>query len=799
MRPVFLGCLLLLLPAASATAQVQVQVDVRLEKTRYLAGEPIVIVVDVTNVGDKAVGYSVCEGAVRLDVTGAERRVPPHISGCFSGMGSAVGGVGCAGDPPPMLTVGQTTSARYLLKEYTLRPGHYQLTASGKVGVAGVQVNRTLTLDIAEATKDELQRSLAPLVLQADGADAVRRRQARDALIESAPPFLEALIARFAAEEQHNRSAIEALGRIGTTGSRTHLKNFFRMADEARRFTIVQALIGVRQSGDAAFLGSVLQDETVDPTTRRYAALGLGYIGGDEAVPYLEAAFPAASLEIRSSIATALGNTRSRAAVPVLIGMFGNNPSREHVCGALRTLTHQTWCDGTADDPVAKRRHWLRRWNQTRSTAAMFGTDDCPADPVVPSGPPRVAAVEPAAASGLPKISSLRPAVAAPNSIMDVSGYALGLEDSSSVRVLFTQGHVSHIARISSSGRVLSRDPDGAIQYMDVVVPPELAPGQWQLVIDANGRRSEAMAVEITTVPDVELIGISPPRPHPAQGVLLDTKAPAQIDDRVQLTDARGRQWRIATGISSYGISLTLPDEVADGATSLQVVRRENGGDRLSAPLVFFVTSEPLALNPSAVGLMTPVAPGQWTDLAKDGESEFEIRRSDRIEVEFRQGNVAVISEARGPDSVHIQVPVRLRPGAVSVRNRTWIEQTASAWSAPTAFRILERPVPPSITMIEAGPVRDLVWWPGDAAPTFIQAHPGEALVLRGHFPVARTADLRIQLRGTRETVELPATDVDAGVRVHIPARAAFGDWRLLIGTRDGRIRPREITTVRVR
>ncbi len=47
--------LVLLLAASSASAQVAV--DVRLEKTRHLAGEPVVVIVDIRNVGDEAVGY----------------------------------------------------------------------------------------------------------------------------------------------------------------------------------------------------------------------------------------------------------------------------------------------------------------------------------------------------------------------------------------------------------------------------------------------------------------------------------------------------------------------------------------------------------------------------------------------------------------------------------------------------------------------------------------------------------------------------------------------------------------------
>ena len=58
--------------------------------------------------------------------------------------------------------------------------------------------------------------------------------------------------------------------------------------------------------------------------------------------------------------------------------------STNEVCGALTTLTHRAWCDGTADDPAAVRRQWLRRWNESGPDASIFGQDNCPARPAAP-------------------------------------------------------------------------------------------------------------------------------------------------------------------------------------------------------------------------------------------------------------------------------------------------------------------------------------------------------------------------------------------------------------------------------
>ena len=324
------SCLFLLLAASSASAQVDV--DVRLEKTRYLAGEPVVVIVDVRNVGDEAVGYAVGYGNVRMTVAGGRRRMTRDMSGCLVSVLSFPHGGGV--DHPPMLPPGQSTLFRYLLKDYDLTPGQYEVTAVGKAEVRwkynptprapndppplpprhketdpvpGAEFERTLPLIVGAATEDDLKAVLAPLLAAADGSDVIQRYEARSALIESAPPFLVSEVARFAAEDQYNLPAIAALGRMGTAGSRAHLKNLFRTATGTRAAQMVMALAHIGHRDDAAFFAAVLQDETVDERSRRYAAFGLGLIGGDRAVQYLADALPSAPAEVRASIATALG------------------------------------------------------------------------------------------------------------------------------------------------------------------------------------------------------------------------------------------------------------------------------------------------------------------------------------------------------------------------------------------------------------------------------------------------------------------------------------------------------------
>jgi hypothetical protein len=375
---------------SARSLRAQVQFDVRLEKNQYLAGEPVVVVVDVRNAGDEAVAYSSCDANFRLEVKGARRRVPTNVHGCFA-VTSVARGL-CVVDHPPLLPPGERTTLKYLLKEYDLGPGAYTVIAtslpplkhSDTDPAAGAQFERALPLNVIASTTDALKVALAPLVSAAEAADPEERNQARDALIESAAPFLDSLIARLAATDGFKGRAVEALGRMGTSSSRAHLKDLFRRSSDVDRPAIALALATIGDRAVAEFFATLLEDGTTDPVSRRYAALGLGRIGGDGAVRALERVLPAASPEVRRSIATALGNTRSRAAVPVLVSMFGNNPAHNEVCGALTTLTHRAWCDGTTDDPAAKRTRWMRWWRQTGSKASIHGPDSCPPDSIAP-------------------------------------------------------------------------------------------------------------------------------------------------------------------------------------------------------------------------------------------------------------------------------------------------------------------------------------------------------------------------------------------------------------------------------
>ena len=132
-------------------------------------------------------------------------------------------------------------------------------------------------------------------------------------------------------------------------------------------------------AGNLKFFAGPLQGSSAleDERVATYAALGLGYLGGDKAVTILSAALQETSRSVRSSIAIAFGNMRSKSAVPVLIGMYQDQHVQGEVCGSLITLTHRQWCDGSGDVGALQVR-WKQWYKANRPGIRLYGLGQCP-------------------------------------------------------------------------------------------------------------------------------------------------------------------------------------------------------------------------------------------------------------------------------------------------------------------------------------------------------------------------------------------------------------------------------------
>jgi hypothetical protein len=281
-RPTHLAGLLIWLASGAISGFCQVSVAVKLDRPDYLVGEPVFVIVDVTNIGTEAVGYSSYDGRSTLTVPKGQLKQRPNLRGCYTGEGEG-GSFGGGSFHPPLMAPGQSVSFRYLLKGYRLQRGEYDLHASGKAGVRwsfgtssgkssvssrkegdpveGALFDVLLKLSVREGTEEELRQRYVRYVDEAaiEAGLMEPSKGAREAIAEMAPPFLEKTILSFANQPETAVLTVEGLSQIPTPESRADLVQLFENSADLRlRGSIVKALAGIATPEELPFFGSLL-------------------------------------------------------------------------------------------------------------------------------------------------------------------------------------------------------------------------------------------------------------------------------------------------------------------------------------------------------------------------------------------------------------------------------------------------------------------------------------------------------------------------------------------------------------
>ena len=792
--------LTLLLVATSTFGQVRI--TTQLEKARVLRGEPIIISVTVVNVGNRDVVEGMtCEDDLKFEVVGQTRRAQPALLGCLTGSGS---GFSCGFvDHPSPLAPGGTRIKSFVLKGYDLAPGRYQIAASGsprfewfdtKTALPDTNLSQTLTVEVVPSTSQELRATLQPLVDAAAGAGSARFLAA-DALMEAAPAFLAREIAVYA--QQGIIAAMEALRRMDTDESIATLRRLVDDPQLSVRRPALTALAYLGRPSDAPMFAAILSDKGADLELRSIAALALAKIGGDVVVAQLTSAAAGAPVELRKAIVTALGNTRSPLAPPAILGIADDDTSNE-MCIALQTLTHRRWCNGSPLDHGALARQWTREWDaRAPGTTMLFGLADCAAledeERRLREESNRTVRVAPEPVIGpsteSPRITALVPPRPAAGASLTIRGFGLGARDSRAVRVRFTQGATVDQVPVGGTGASSKDGVDGE-QYLQVGVPASLRAGSYRLEIAYRDVVVARSSIDIVAPTALTLVRAYPARPHPSQPVEIESMPPPLSDDTIELTDSKGVSWPATAYPMPMGFFLILPARIPEG----DAVVRARRSSTLSAPLVLHVTTAPMPLPESAIEYMKPSAAGQFTMIWPDAAAEFELARVDRVEFEFQQDAQRIVTDAVDERHRRVRVPASLKPGDSRVRIRTWIEQTASEWSAPVTWQVLSRAAPVAVASITSAH-RSV--WSGQGGPQFIFATPGQTFELSGHVPVA-ARDLLVQLARDGEERDLAVVEMSEGFQFAVPGDIGKGDWTLRVGVADRSTPTQNITLVRV-
>lgn len=169
------------------------------EKRVYLVGEPIFVVLDLTNPGPRPVWVS--QSCVWADTRFEARTAPKshrgvNLFGCFTGgtAGSCLGG-------SVEIRPGRHFRRQYLLDgPFVLdAPGTYPIRASHKVAiyaegtgfrvVASQKMVSKFTVTLVKGSEEQLESAYAPIMRDLKSSDALTSWLARSAVVQNPPSF----------------------------------------------------------------------------------------------------------------------------------------------------------------------------------------------------------------------------------------------------------------------------------------------------------------------------------------------------------------------------------------------------------------------------------------------------------------------------------------------------------------------------------------------------------------------------------------------------------------------------------
>jgi hypothetical protein len=307
-----------------------------------------------------------------------------------------------------------------LLRGYRLQPGRHSVHVFGKApvrwfqyarpvitrpgepqpkpipytpldSVEGAAVDQQIPVDVVAASPEELQRVLAPLVV--NSREFYDRDLAREGILEAAPPFLTDLIAEL--------RGYQALADINTIESRAHLRRLYDEESDLKvQEMIVIALSRVSHPDSLDFLASLLPGRSTknDDSIRSWAISGLRCIGGPAAAAAIVRGTDWMDRDRRIDL---LEKVSPRDAVDTIIQFDAGSDLTElyGACGSLSRLTHYQWCDddlmasvftSPPDEKLARpviakiQSRWRPWWTRNRNRIRMYGPDEPDTNPSPP-------------------------------------------------------------------------------------------------------------------------------------------------------------------------------------------------------------------------------------------------------------------------------------------------------------------------------------------------------------------------------------------------------------------------------
>lgn len=362
---------------ASAISSAQIRASVRLDKERFLAGEPIFVTWSYANSGATAISYESFDPYCPEPAI-ASKMLSFAVPSIFPYPHD--GPVDC---PSQIRTLepGQRIEIRFLLNHrFNLAtPGEYRLVIpldgrlfqariSGDGDAKGISPKvGEVRLVLDPASNEALRSAYQPYLEALDSEGPIDIRTAVHVLADSGASFAETALLRFSSDPRVGSDiqaiANEGLSRLKGPAACARLAELAANPELHHQQAAISQLAHCADPGYTAFLFRLANQQPVadDSATRDFALSAAAELGGERAVDQLLDLISRGSLRQEAALfAMGLtGSTRGAGAVIDLLPSLETNSSRMAALQALMTLTHHKSRQTTLEGQAAA---WKRWW-----------------------------------------------------------------------------------------------------------------------------------------------------------------------------------------------------------------------------------------------------------------------------------------------------------------------------------------------------------------------------------------------------------------------------------------------------
>lgn len=368
MRKVLIACVASITVAAACSAAAQMRAEAHLDKQSYLAGEPVYVIWDFTNSGSTAVPFDRVdpdcpEPDINAPLPFAEPTVFPYPHD---------GIINCGFYTAP-LNPHETYEKRFLLNHRfdLTKPGEYSFVVSLQTGTAASGLSesqarefptRKLKLVLRPSTEAALRMAYQPYLDALKSEDSPNRLEALHAVADSGQRFAEEELLRFSSDPRNGSNfqdiANEGLARLRTPAACARLAE---LADHPELHHQQMAIQQLGKCGDPGYMLFLFRLADRDSTSRQFAILAAGEVGGEAAVDRLLGLHLQNSAEWETKL-YALARTGSGRAAKAIIDALPYLHDGTLQYAALRSLATLTHRESRAKDFATQSQEWKQWW-----------------------------------------------------------------------------------------------------------------------------------------------------------------------------------------------------------------------------------------------------------------------------------------------------------------------------------------------------------------------------------------------------------------------------------------------------